>query len=1223
MAREFVVPPLFQNIRDLELTASCNRLHVSEATDVSSLPADEQESFFSTLTHRLLSSPEEDVVEQIANSQVVFDALYSGARYISDLKTETRGTFVELLLSCSEELLTKLSEPSGVRDQAEFRNAFKVVVYFLCKVVFDLEKSGKHAVDRKSSKANKSNPETSDWAALRTRVMHGIRNTLRGKDWVDFGKLWNCGLPEPEFLNLYWQLSETLLLERTDSVAKDSQFSAVVLELIQLVAHRFHSSLSHIMISSFAHSLTKQDKFHVYLATVIQEIAEKFQDTRFSQALLLEVGRLDLEQSGRDLSGIRLIGSFIEQLAERLPELVFANLSVLLPHFNAEAYPIRVSLVKSISQLVLFLKKQSVKELHNPEGYEDPERDTNTRDKLLDLLGERVHDTSSYVRSATLNAWAFLGAQNAIPLAYYSIATDVCIERINDKSSIVRKQAIASLGQLVLSNPYNSSLSTSTFTQKIMETESWLQDHGENLEDEEVKRSKLEFLQYCKDALGFISKVECACESVKSLQCSKTMSDVLECMRFLSVLHRFNVRGTKESIRSLFILIWDTRESGRVRKELLETFEHIYVSRLDAGMSGKRLPYSTEVITSNIVALASTSSLAELTSLEKILSESVKSDGILGRRVLPYAVVDRLWEVAAMTFDVNEDDEDLATEEIEQACRAALCILAALSKSKACQINRTTTFDTVQAIAFGPGAKRRRDYGLCRFALLSMIRCVEFNKTATVFDAVQIQCMMKNVRDILTWEWESSSPDVYQFEHLPDEQWFPAAEQAVKLLFMIGDEPEKQCTQLLQKNHAQVFKASKPSMRLLSRFVFLLGHIAVKLCILAERITSEMKKTRAEATTSNTDKEEAESGLLDMNQGGDDFEDGIVRRLLEMAEPSILTAYIPCLLTILSGKLKVSTDLKASAASTLCRLMCVSEVLCEAHLPYVLTILRDAEEFSVRANIIISLGDLASRFPNVVEPYTRHIYNSLRDDDSRVRKNTLMVLTHLILNDMVKVRGEVSELAVCLEDEDPRVRDLAGLFFTELSKRGSNPVYNLLPDTLASLSRSVAAPQFARISKFLLSFLEGEKKILSTAEKLCLRIYAASGVSRDESIIPGDCVQLKLIRDLAFCLAQLKYSEKNLQKLSEPFFKHYQPVLVDKTVFSSFQSIAKRSRQVAKSEESKHGLEEWNQKLEQIHHEQVEDLEATIKARGQNKSPNVSEKGKPTKPEQQPLQHIN
>ena len=46
-----------------------------------------------------------------------------------------------------------------------------------------------------------------------------------------------------------------------------------------------------------------------------------------------------------------------------------------------------------------------------------------------------------------------------------------------------------------------------------------------------------------------------------------------------------------------------------------------------------------------------------------------------------------------------------------------------------------------------------------------------------------------------------------------------------------------------------------------------------------------------------------------------------------------------------------------------------------------------------------------------------------------------MVLTHLILNDMMKVKGHIAQLALCLQDDDPRIAALAQLFFRELSRK--------------------------------------------------------------------------------------------------------------------------------------------------------------------------------------------
>ena len=65
-----------------------------------------------------------------------------------------------------------------------------------------------------------------------------------------------------------------------------------------------------------------------------------------------------------------------------------------------------------------------------------------------------------------------------------------------------------------------------------------------------------------------------------------------------------------------------------------------------------------------------------------------------------------------------------------------------------------------------------------------------------------------------------------------------------------------------------------------------------------------------------------------------------------------------------------------------------------------------------------------------------------------MRKTCLMVLSHLILNDMMKVKGHIARLALCLQDGDPRVAGLAQVFFHELSRKafkvGGPPLERLL-----------------------------------------------------------------------------------------------------------------------------------------------------------------------------------
>ena len=67
---------------------------------------------------------------------------------------------------------------------------------------------------------------------------------------------------------------------------------------------------------------------------------------------------------------------------------------------------------------------------------------------------------------------------------------------------------------------------------------------------------------------------------------------------------------------------------------------------------------------------------------------------------------------------------------------------------------------------------------------------------------------------------------------------------------------------------------------------------------------------------------------------------------------------------------------------------------CEANLALLITLMTRAPDSSTRANIIISLGDMAARLPNTVEPLSEHMYAALKDKDTTTRKNALMVKVH-------------------------------------------------------------------------------------------------------------------------------------------------------------------------------------------------------------------------------------
>ena len=102
------------------------------------------------------------------------------------------------------------------------------------------------------------------------------------------------------------------------------------------------------------------------------------------------------------------------------------------------------------------------------------------------------------------------------------------------------------------------------------------------------------------------------------------------------------------------------------------------------------------------------------------------------------------------------------------------------------------------------------------------------------------------------------------------------------------------------------------------------------------------------------------------------------------------------------------------------------------------------------------------------------------------------MLTHLVLNDMVKVRGQVSEMALCLEDSDQRIQDMARLFFSEFKlKQQGMLIYNLLPDLVGRLSASqVEEGKFRRVIKSVFAFIDKVR----TLHPLTPRVEGYTGI---------------------------------------------------------------------------------------------------------------------------------
>jgi condensin complex subunit 1 len=166
--------------------------------------------------------------------------------------------------------------------------------------------------------------------------------------------------------------------------------------------------------------------------------------------------------------------------------------------------------------------------------------------------------------------------------------------------------------------------------------------------------------------------------------------------------------------------------------------------------------------------------------------------------------------------------------------------------------------------------------------------------------------------------------------------------------------------------------------------------------------------------------------------------------------------------------------LRVAAVSALSKFMCVSAEYCDANLDLLFGLLQTSTNAVIRSNIVIALGDIAVCFATLLDHHSDRLYAGLTDRDPTVKKNALMVLTYLILNGMIKVKGQLGEMAKCLEDADKRISDLAKLFFEELSTK-ENAIYNNLPDIISHLSvgkHAVDEELYQSIMKYIFRYIE-------------------------------------------------------------------------------------------------------------------------------------------------------
>ncbi|MCD7446306.1 hypothetical protein HAX54_000116 [Datura stramonium] len=1218
MAPPFIFP---QNLYSLEEEESgSNRLSVQNPTSLSNLRPSELEEFvkgvsFDLSDKELFCVEEQDVFDRVYSLVKEFACLTPGCKL--NLVESLRSNLSVLLPTVDSHLRVSQHKDGNADDEkndseedecsladrvASYRNAFKIYTFFLIHIVLIEESNSGSNNNTKvvASSRKKQLVSAWNWEPQRARILNSVANSLE----INLSLLFGSSDPDENYLSFI--VRNAFLIFENAAVLKDSETKDALTRIIGTCATKYHYAAQ--SCASILHLVHKYDFAVSHLADAVAWAEKKYADGSMASSLIREIGRTAPKDYVKDTVGAENVGRFLVELADRIPKLVSTNIGLLIPHFGGDSYKMRNALVGVLGKLVM-------------KAFDDTEVEVSsksirlrTKQAMLEILLERCRDVSAYTRSRVLQVWAELCEEHSVSIGMWNEVAEVAAGRLEDKSAIVRKSALNLLIMMLQHNPFGPQLRAASFEATLEQYKKKLDDLGpkaqstsvldgfsscdeisngdgevlnvgEGVNKEQADSLTDSCLPHEEDPIGqedsvpdfgnleqtrtlvasleaglrFSNCVSATMPTLVQLMASSSATDVENTILLLMRCRQFQIDSSEACLRKMLPLVFS--QDKAIYEAVENAFITIYVRK------------NPEETAKNLLNLAIDSNIGDLASLEFLIG------ALMSKGDLTSSTLSALWDF----FCFN-----IAGTTAEQS-RGALSILCMAAKTS----NSILSSHLQDIIDIGFGRWAKVEPLLARTACLALQRLSEDDKKKLL--STNGSRVFSILESLVIGFW------------LPEYIWYAAADRAIATIYAIHPYPDQMAADLVKKSLSSVFDCSGVAelqngssnmlstvqVTKLSRILFVVSHVALNQLVYIESWVRKIQKDKAkrekmvaEDKSDCTDNTGAQKDNgINAELGLAASEDAFLDTLSERAEKEIvsggscernLIGHCAPFLSKLCRNYSLMQkypELQASGMLALCRFMIIDADFCDANLQLLFTVVENAPSETVRSNCTVALGDLAVRFPNLLEPWTEHMYARLRDPSVSVRKNAVLVLSHLILNDMMKVKGYINEMAICLEDEDERISNLAKLFFHELSKKGSNPIYNLLPDILGKLSsQNLKEESFCNIMQFLIASIKKDKQMEALVEKLCNRFCGVTDV--------------RLCEYISYCLSQLSYTDKSMRKLME-LFKTYEHALSEDSVMDNFRTIINKGKKFAKPE-LKSCIEEFEEKLNKFHIERKE-----------------------------------
>eukprot|EP00923_Selenidium_pygospionis_P041695 GHVN01072363.1.p1 GENE.GHVN01072363.1~~GHVN01072363.1.p1 ORF type:complete len:1059 (-),score=100.82 GHVN01072363.1:2140-5316(-) len=704
---------------------------------------------------------------------------------------------------------------------------------------------------------------------------------------------------------------------------------------------------------------------------------------------------------------------------------------------------------------------------------------------LLSMLEERLRDVTALVRAKAVGILTRLCQERLLSLAHRKELLPMLSERLRDKSSTVRRKAVSFFFVYLETHPFYLDGGEIPLS-GLEEKLRMLSEYIERDAREDYEQTALARTQlaYYGDAIDFAKNMDEVVFMIRRLLLSDVKTEVLDACDFIVLAYVYRLEAATALLGEVFHLVWC--QDGALNED-----------------GSARRSIRANVVSSFVRIFVDED---EQKTAENLLSY------VDGRT---HAEIQAVGKIISLEMDTGSE------------IRRTVPVLWTIVRERTCSDRRRATV----------------------FAVLAMI---VRNSNASIEENIDIlfhfgfqhgSTFGEHICDVLLYlcsDGEKLPPENILFSKITtfilgagfaDMQ---VAERYVSVVYRLCSMPEKVSAEILRG----LFFLSSEAGDSAQLVPFCLLLTVGSACALrqAQRLDEMEENIRRE----------------DRKDDAANEREHLLRTMHEIRDRGILygtESFMPDIVRLALAHCRSAVPiLQRLSVIALSRFMCSSATFCKENIGLVREIMSESADPAIKCALLISLCDIAMLYNKIVDENIFLLTDRLADSDASVRHAALLVVSRLVLNDFVKLRGRLASISLCLVDSDQRVQDTTIKLFHEIAKK-KDAIYNCLVEVLSEISHA-PFDAFQEIARFLFSFIQKETQAETLVEKICLRLKTGSADDQQ--------------RRFVFCLSLLPCSS---ERAARHITALVEKIPLEPDSISFVNEIAKKMARTAKTKE--------------------------------------------------------